>query len=302
MPLAWATARAEPLARGDYTAPSFAGLLPLRGRFWHTSVRHPPRERVPVLTESATSAPRLVVVVPTYNEAGNIEALAERIFSAWPEADFLVVDDASPDGTGELAEKMAAADPRVHVLHRTAKRGYAPSSKDGFRWCLARDYDFVVTMDGDLSHDPGVIPTMLGVATGGGAGDGGGFDLVIGSRYVPGGGIEADWSPRRRAVSEMGSRYARAMVGTDVHDCTSGYRCYRASTLEQVQLDQLNSEGYAFLIEMLAQLVRRNARIAETPIVYVDRQHGHSKISRAIVLEALIDATWLGVRRLFGRG
>lgn len=238
--------------------------------------------------------PRVIVVVPTYNEADNVHALAERVLSAAAGIELMIVDDDSPDGTGRIGDEIAAGQPRFHVMHRTENRGYAPSSRDGLAYCREQGYDYVVTMDGDLSHDPARIPALLARAEKGAG-------LVIGSRYVEGGAVEADWGPMRRAVSEMGSRYARAMIGTKIHDCTSGYRCYSAAALAAMDFSALRADGYAFLIEMLAQLTKAGIQIAEEPITYIDRQHGHSKISRRIVLEALLETTGIGIRRVFGR-
>jgi len=239
-------------------------------------------------------SPRVIVVVPTYNEADNVRALADRVLASTPGIELMIVDDNSPDGTGEIADQIAAEQPRFRVMHRMHDRGYAPSSREGLTWCRDAGYDFVLTMDGDLSHDPARIPTFLERA-------GSGADVVVGSRYVPGGAVEAHWGLIRRAISQMGSRYARAMIGTQIHDCTSGYRCYSAAALRSLDFDKLQSEGYSFLIEVLSQLVAARMTIAEEPIVYTDRQHGASKISRRIVLEALVETTELGLRRVFGR-
>jgi dolichol-phosphate mannosyltransferase len=233
------------------------------------------------------------MIVPTYNEVENIRPLAEQLLALPLGLDILCVDDNSPDGTGELADELASANPRFHVLHRTADRGYAPSSKAGMAWAFERGYDAICTMDADLSHDPAVLPHMLERLSAG-------ADLVIGSRYTEGGGLEVDWGPFRRAVSKSGSAYARVMIGLPVRDCTSGYRCYRAQTLTRVDPGALKSEGYSFLIEMLAALSKQGARVEEYPIVYVDRQRGQSKISRKIIFEALMETTMLGARRLTG--
>jgi dolichol-phosphate mannosyltransferase len=246
-----------------------------------------------VTVSQSGSAVRPVVVVPTYNERENIRPLVEQLLASHPTVDVLCVDDDSPDGTGAIADKIAASEPRFHVLHRTEDRGYARSCLEGLAWCRAEGYDYVVTMDGDLSHDPARVPALLDRAIAG-------ADLVIGSRYVAGGGVKADWGPVRRAVSEGGSGYARAMIGAPVRDCTSGYRCYRASAVDLVLLNHSRSEGYAFLIESLAAMHRAGARIEESPITYVDRRHGQSKISSRIVLEALIETTRLGAARVFG--
>jgi dolichol-phosphate mannosyltransferase len=236
---------------------------------------------------------RIAVVVPTYNEADNVPALAEALLALEPQVEVVIVDDGSPDGTGEIADTIAAEQPRFHVIHRTGKRGYSVSSKEGMEYCLNAGFDVVCTMDADLSHDPAVLPRMIAALEGR-------ADLAIGSRYTEGGGIEVDWGPMRRAVSQMGSAYARLMVGTHVRDCTSGYRCYRASVLKRVSIRDIRSEGYSFLIELLAALRDSGAAIVEVPIVYVDRQRGSSKISRSIIAEALWRTTLVGVARLTG--
>ena len=236
----------------------------------------------------------VIVVVPTYNEAENVSALADSILATFPGIELLVVDDNSPDGTGDIADGIAARESRFRVIHRLANRGYAASSREGLGWCRDNGYDFALTMDGDLSHNPARIPALVERAHEGAG-------LVIGSRYTDGGAVEADWGPTRRAVSEMGSRYARAMIGTHVRDCTSGYRCYSAEALHTLRFEELRSDGYAFLIEVLAQLSHAGAEIAEVPITYIDRQHGASKISRRIIFEALAETTGIGLRRVFRR-
>ena len=240
-------------------------------------------------------AERVIVVVPTYNEADNVRELTSRVLTALPGIELMIVDDDSPDGTGRICDEIAAAEPRFHIMHRTQNRGYAPSSREGLTWCRDEGYDFVLTMDGDLSHDPARIPALMQRAHAG-------ADMVVGSRYVEGGSVEAEWGPARRAVSQLGSRYARAMIGAPVNDCTSGYRCYSSKALAALRFETLRSDGYAFLIEVLAQLVASGLTIAEVPIVYIDRQHGASKISRRIVLEALLETTGLGLRRILGAG
>jgi dolichol-phosphate mannosyltransferase len=243
--------------------------------------------------ENTHTQPRVAVIIPTYNEVENLRELAELLLGLTDTIEVLCVDDNSPDGTGALADTLVAEYPRFHVIHRTSDRGYAPSSKEGLAWCLAQGYDFICTMDGDLSHDPKVLPGMLERAQAG-------ADLVIGSRYTAGGGLEVDWNPFRRAVSEMGSAYARFMIGTPVRDCTSGYRCYRATALRKIELGSLQSEGYSFLIEILSAIASTGARIEEFPITYVDRLRGESKISRSIIFEALLETTRLGLRRMTG--
>lgn len=237
---------------------------------------------------------RVAVVVPTYNEAENLPRLAELLLALEPRVEVLCVDDGSPDGTGSIADEIARRDERFHVMHRTGKRGYSISSKEGMRWCLNQGFDLVCTMDADLSHDPAVVPQLIAAVEGG-------ADLAIGSRYTPGGEIVVDWGPFRRAVSQAGSAYARMMVGVRTKDCTSGFRCYRATVLAQVPIMEIRSEGYSFLIEMLAALRGLGASIVEVPITYVDRRHGSSKISKSIIFEALVRTTAVGLARLGGR-
>lgn len=236
---------------------------------------------------------RTIVVVPTYNEAENLLHLAELLLALEPQVHVLCVDDGSPDGTGDIADKIVAANERFHVIHRTGKRGYSVSSKEGMAWGLARGFEIVATMDADLSHDPNVLPQLIAAVEGG-------ADLAIGSRYTPGGQVLVDWGPFRRAVSRAGSAYARIMVGTPTRDCTSGFRCYRASKLSLISLPAIRSEGYSFLIELLAGLRDQGARIVELPITYVDRCHGTSKISKSIILEALGRTSVVGLARLTG--
>jgi dolichol-phosphate mannosyltransferase len=236
---------------------------------------------------------RCAVVIPTYNEAENIRTLASRLLALEPKVEVVIVDDASPDGTGAIGDEIAAAEPRFHVIHRTGPRGYSVASKEGMSHCIANGFEMVATMDADLSHDPDSLARLRAEIEAG-------ADLAIGSRYCEGGESLVDWGPMRRAVSVMGSSYARIMVGTPVHDCTSGFRCYRATTLARIPFTEIRSEGYSFLIELLAALRDINARIVEVPITYVDRQAGHSKISNKIVREALGRTTMLGVARLTG--
>lgn len=236
---------------------------------------------------------RLAVVIPTYNEAKNLARLAERLLALRPEVSVVVVDDGSPDGTGDLAEDLAAGDPRAHVIHRSGPRGFAASCKEGMAWCLGEGFELVATMDADLSHDPDALPLIAGAVRDG-------ADVAIGSRYVDGGALEVDWDTVRRAVSQVGSAYARLMIGTTARDCTSGYRCYRADMLRRVPLADIESEGYSFQIVLLAALHDLGATIVELPITYVDRAHGVSKISGPIVREALVRTTGLGIKRLTG--
>ncbi|MPZ73296.1 MAG: glycosyltransferase [Nitriliruptorales bacterium] len=225
---------------------------------------------------------RTLVVVPTYNEASTLPRVAERLLGAAEASDheitLLVVDDNSPDGTGDIADAIAAHDERVHVLHRPAKGGLGAAYRAGFAWGLRREFDVFCEMDADLSHDPADVPRLLAALAG--------ADLVIGSRYVPGGGV-VDWPWHRLALSKGGNRYVRAMTGMPVEDATAGFRAFRRHVLEELELDTVRSDGYSFQLEMALRTWRLGFRIMEVPITFVERSEGVSKISRAIVVEAL---------------
>jgi dolichol-phosphate mannosyltransferase len=222
---------------------------------------------------------RSLIVIPTYNERHNLPPLAEAIHQVLPEAHLLVVDDASPDGTGEVADRLAAADPRIRVLHRPGKLGLGTAYVEGFRYGLARDYALFFEMDADFSHDPRYLPGMLErIASG--------ADLVLGSRYVAGGGTQ-NWGLGRKLLSRSGSLYARTILGVGVSDLTGGFKCIRRRVLESIDLGAVRSEGYAFQIEMTYRALREGFVVEETPIVFVDRRVGQSKMSRAILLEAV---------------
>jgi dolichol-phosphate mannosyltransferase len=233
--------------------------------------------------------PGALIVVPTYNERDNVHDIAGRLHDALPAAHVLFVDDNSPDGTGALLDDMAAADSRVHVLHRAGKLGLGTAYVEGFGWAIARGYDFLFEMDADGSHDPKYLPTMLALAEDG-------ADVVIGSRYVPGGGT-VNWGLGRKILSRGGSVYARTILGIDVRDVTAGFVCWRRAALEQIDLPTVASNGYSFQIEMKYRAARRGLRLVETPIVFVDRRVGQSKMSRAIVAEALVKVWQLRFRR-----
>jgi dolichol-phosphate mannosyltransferase len=222
---------------------------------------------------------RALIVVPTYNERDNVEEVVERFLAAAPEAELLFVDDNSPDGTGELLDQLAAADARVHVLHRAGKLGLGTAYLDGFRWGLARGFDYLLEMDADFSHDPQYLPELLRLAREG-------ADVVIGSRYVEGGGTE-NWGAGRKLISRGGSFYARTVLGVKVRDVTAGFICWRRRALEAIDLDAIKSNGYSFQIEMKYRAIRAGLTLVETPIIFVDRRVGKSKMSRAIFLEAL---------------
>lgn len=223
---------------------------------------------------------RTLVVVPTYNERTTVSTVADRLFAAVGDADvdLLVVDDDSPDGTGVVADELATGNVRVQVLHRARKSGLGSAYLDGFRWALARGYDAVGEMDADLSHDPADVPRLLAALRG--------ADLVIGSRYVADGAVVA-WPAHRRSLSRGGNAYVRIVTGMPVADATAGFRLYRRTLLERIGLDDVRAEGYAFQLDMALRAWRGGYRIVEVPITFTERTEGASKMSRAIVLEAL---------------
>lgn len=220
-----------------------------------------------------------LVCIPTYNERDNLEAIARAALKADPRVDLLVIDDDSPDGTGAIADALAQSDRRAHVLHRPAKEGLGRAYLDGFRWALARPYSFILEMDADFSHDPKYLPALIDRAEAG-------ADLVLGSRYVPGGGT-VNWGAVRRWVSRAGSLYARTILRLPQHDLTGGFKCFRRRVLESMDLAAIHSTGYAFQIELTYRAMRKGFRVEEIPIVFEDRRVGQSKMSKAIVLEAL---------------
>jgi dolichol-phosphate mannosyltransferase len=221
----------------------------------------------------------VLVIVPTYNERENLPVLASALL-AMPNVEVLVIDDGSPDGTGDIADRLAEQHPgRLHVLHRTGPRGLGRSYLDGFRVAVAGEADVVCQMDADLSHDPKYLPAMFAEIRRG-------ADLVIGSRYEPGGGVE-NWPVRRMMLSAFANRYIRTVTGLRVHDCTAGFRCWRRGALAQLHLDAISSEGYAFLTEVIFQAAAAGARITEVPIIFVERRQGASKLSGSVLLESL---------------
>jgi dolichol-phosphate mannosyltransferase len=221
------------------------------------------------------------VVLPTYNEVDNLAGIAGAILEALPAATLLVVDDASPDGTGRLADELAAADPRVRVRHRAAKLGLGRAYLDGFEVALAGGARHVVQMDADWSHDPATLPSIVAGVVADDA------DLVIGSRYTDGGGV-VDWGLGRRLISRGGSLFARTVLGLRPHDLTGGFKAWRAATLEEIPFDGVHAGGYVFQIEMTYRASRAGARVREVPITFRDRRVGQSKMSRRIVVEALV--------------
>lgn len=220
---------------------------------------------------------RTLIIIPTYNELENLPPLLKEIFSYAPASDILIVDDNSPDGTGALADTMSAEDSRIHVLHRTGKLGLGTAYIAGFHYAIAHDYDAAFEMDADFSHDPRYLPDFLEKIEQ--------ADLVIGSRYIPGGSTP-NWSMTRRLISGCGNLFARAVLHMPIHDCTAGFRCYRRSVLERIGLDTIQSQGYGFQVEMGYRVQQYGFKIVETPIVFMDRRVGKSKMSRKIVLEA----------------
>jgi len=234
-----------------------------------------------VSVSDAGSLPRVLVITPTYDERDNLRAFVSRVLAALPHAHVLVVDDASPDGTGDLAEELAAEDPRVHVIHRPGKRGLGTAYLEGFRYALAERYDVAFEMDADLSHDPAYFPAFFAALAAG-------ADVVVGSRNVPGGGVEG-WGFGRHALSKGGSLYARAILGGPVHDLTTGFKAYTRRALVALDIDAIRSNGYAFQIETTYRALRRGLSVVEVPIVFVDRRAGHSKMSRRIFVEAVTE-------------
>ena len=225
-----------------------------------------------------SNSDRACVVLPTYDERENLARIVPAILAAAPELDVLVVDDSSPDGTGALADELAARDRRVRVLHRPRKQGLGRAYLAGFDVALREGYRRILEMDADFSHDPAALPALLAASRD--------ADLVLGSRYVPGGGT-ANWGLGRRLLSRGGSFYARTILGVPIRDLTGGFKCFRREVLERIDLPSVRTAGYAFQIELTYRALRRGFRVVEVPILFTDRRVGQSKMTRAIVLEAL---------------
>ena len=239
------------------------------------------------------AVPRVVVCLPTYNERENLERMLRALREVLPDdGGVLVIDDGSPDGTGKLADELATQIPNVSVLHRERKEGLGPAYIAGFHQALAGGAELVLEMDCDFSHDPADVPRLIAAADG--------ADLVLGSRYAPGGGVR-NWSRVRRFISAGGSTYARIILGTDVRDLTGGFKCFRRRVLETIPLDRISAKGYAFQIETTYRALRAGFRVTEVPIVFADRTEGHSKMSRAIVLEAVWRVPLLRLQALLGK-
>ncbi len=240
------------------------------------------------MSEIGDTTTPVLVVIPTYNERDTLGGVIERLSETVPEAHVLVVDDGSPDGTGALADDLAAEDERVHVLHRTEKAGLGAAYIAGFRWGLARQYATLVEMDADGSHAPEDLPRVLAALRR--------ADLVLGSRYVPGGRV-VNWPKRRQLLSRGGNLYSRIALGVGIRDITAGFRAYRASVLEKLPLDDVASQGYCFQIDLAWRTVRSGFTVAEVPITFTERELGQSKMSKDIVLEAVLQVGRWGLRR-----
>jgi len=245
------------------------------------------------MTQPASATGRVLIVMPTYNERQNLEIMAGRIRESTPDADLLVVDDNSPDGTGDLAEKLAEADPHVHVMHRTEKAGLGKAYLAGFSWALERGYDVIVEMDADGSHRPEDLPRLLAAVADG-------ADGVIGSRWVPGGKV-VNWPKKREVLSRGANIYTRVMIGFSVKDATGGYRAYKASTLRRIDLSNVESTGYSFQVDITVRIIKAGLRIVEVPITFVERERGVSKMDSAIIREAFWRVFRWGVQSRLGR-
>ncbi len=222
---------------------------------------------------------KTLIVIPTYNERENIANLIGDVQRFAPQADILVIDDGSPDGTGQLVDEIGASNPQVSAVHRAGKMGLGTAYVLGFKYAIEHGYDLVFEMDADYSHNPKYLPDFLALAED--------ADLVIGSRYIPGGDTP-NWSPLRKFISGGGNIFARTVLGIPVKDCTAGYRCYRTAALRTLNLDAIDAQGYAFQVEMAYNFWKSGFRIRETPIVFEDRRVGKSKMSRAIFIEGFV--------------
>jgi len=245
--------------------------------------------KVVVTTERGADA---LIVIPTYNESETLDTTINRVREAAPRADILIVDDSSPDGTGDIADARAAADPRVQVLHRSQKSGLGDAYLDAFAWALERPYEIVVEMDADGSHPADRLPAIIAAVRPGGA------DLSIGSRWVTGGSV-VDWPRARRFISRGGNLYVQLLLGVRVKDATAGFRAFRADTLRAIELDNVASHGYCFQIDLTRRVRQRGLNITEVPIEFRERELGQSKMSSSIVLEAMGRVSIWGLQRLW---
>jgi dolichol-phosphate mannosyltransferase len=240
------------------------------------------------VTPTRPALERVCVCVPTYNEVGNVEMIVRRIRAAVPSADVLVLDDNSPDGTGEVADRLAARDPQVHVLHRDGKQGLGPAYLAGFAWARERAYDAVVEIDADGSHQPEQLPSLLTAAAD--------ADAVIGSRWVPGGSVH-NWPVHRRLLSVGANTYARLLLGIPVRDATAGFRVYRLDALGRMDTHAVASQGYCFQVDLTLRALDRGLTVVEVPVAFVEREVGTSKMDDAIVREAALRVGVWGARR-----
>lgn len=256
----------------------------------------------PSMPGSTAPAERTLVIIPTYDERDTLPVVVERLLAAAPDVSVLIADDNSPDGTGEVANRLAAEDPhgRITVLHRKGKEGLGAAYIAGFRWGLARDYTVLVEMDADGSHPPERLPAMLEAVDAG-------ADLAIGSRYVPGGRV-VNWPWQRHVISRGGNVYSRIMLGVGIKDITAGYRAYRAGALAELDMDSIESKGYCFQIDMTWRLLGNGRKVVEVPITFTERTVGHSKMSESIFREAAVNVARWGwqkrrrqLRELLGR-
>ncbi|MCA0435516.1 MAG: polyprenol monophosphomannose synthase [Actinobacteria bacterium] len=253
--------------------------MPAFSRFRQASPSRPDRDRPPL--------ERVVVLIPTYNERENLPLIAARIRAAVPECDVLVLEDNSPDGTGEVADRLAAEDPKIQVLHRAGKEGLGKAYLAGFEWALERGYDAVVEIDADGSHRPEHLPALLAAAEN--------ADVVIGSRWVPGGSV-VNWPAHRKALSVYGNLYISVLLGMPVRDATAGFRVYRTEALRAMGLERVESHGYCFQTDLTWKAVKAGLRIVEVPIMFVEREIGDSKMSGDIFRESLLNVTSWGVK------
>lgn len=239
---------------------------------------------------------KALVIIPTYNEAENIKPIVARVRAAVPEADILVADDNSPDGTGKIVDELAEDDPQVEVLHRKGKEGLGAAYLAGFRWGIEHGYGVLVEMDADGSHQPEELPRLLTALKG--------ADLVLGSRWMPGGRV-VNWPKSRELLSRGGSTYSRMLLGVPIRDVTGGFRAFRKETLEGIGLDEVSSQGYCFQVDLARRAIEAGCHVVEVPITFVEREIGDSKMSKDIVVEALWRVTAWGVgsraSRLLGR-
>lgn len=235
---------------------------------------------------------KVLVMIPTYNEIESLPRQVEGVRSVAPHVDIVVVDDCSPDGTGEWADERALVDDHVFAIHRTAKQGLGAAYLAAFTWALERDYDVVVEMDADGSHRPEDLPRILERASD--------YDLVIGSRWIPGGSV-VNWPQHRKFLSTNANRYVRLALGVPIKDATAGFRSYRTSMLRRLALDDVESQGYCFQVDMAWRVLKSGGKVVEVPITFVEREAGASKMSGSIIREALAKVTWWGLQRVVRR-